>query len=173
MDRQKRTTYRYFKNFRKDNYFHDPEPLVPLVNNPTYIAQPDALRVARAVIPPAMPSRATMPIIPNVHADGGMLYGNQEAMPSAPQEFYQQGEMDDTQEPPKQWDDLSLAEKNAFIATAVKHGITNMEDIRKAYDELAQGNMNDYALQDNMNEETSPYNDDGSSIDQDSANVSS
>lgn len=46
-----------------------------------------------------------------------------------------------------------------------------MEDIRKAYDELAQGNMNDYALQDNMNEETSPYNDDGSSIDQDSANV--
>lgn len=46
-----------------------------------------------------------------------------------------------------------------------------MEDIRKAYDELAQGNMNDYALQDNTNEETSPYNDDGSSIDQDSANV--
>ena len=48
-----------------------------------------------------------------------------------------------TQEPPKQWDDLSLAEKNTFIANAVKHGITNMEDIRKAYDELAQGNMND------------------------------
>lgn len=46
-----------------------------------------------------------------------------------------------------------------------------MEDIRKAHDELAQGNMNDYALQDNTNEETSPYNDDGSSIDQDSANV--
>lgn len=53
----------------------------------------------------------------------------------------------------------------------MKHGITNMEDIRKAHDELAQGNMNDYALQDNTNEETSPYNDDGSSIDQDSANV--
>ena len=105
------------------------------------------------------------------HADGGMLYGNQEAMPSAPQEYYQQGETDNSQESPKQWDDLLLAEKNAFIATAVKHGITNMEDIRKAYDELAQGNMNDYALQDNMNEETSPYNDDGSSIDQDSANV--
>ncbi len=77
----------------------------------------------------------------------------------------------DTQESPKQWDDLSLAEKNAFIANAVKHGITNMEDIRKAYDELAQGNMNDYALQGNINEEISPYNDDGSSIDQDSANV--
>nr|DAG91838.1 MAG TPA: Lysozyme [Crassvirales sp.] len=77
----------------------------------------------------------------------------------------------DAQEPLKQWDDLSLTEKNTFIANAVKHGITNMEDIRKAYDELVQGNMNDYALQDNMNEEISPYNDDGSSIDQDSANV--
>ena len=77
----------------------------------------------------------------------------------------------ETQEPPEQWDDLSLAEKNAFIANAVKNGITSMEDIRKAYDELAQGNINDYALQDNINEEISPYNDDGSSIDQDSANV--
>lgn len=77
----------------------------------------------------------------------------------------------ETQEPPEQWDDLSLAEKNAFIANAVKYGITSMEDIRKAYDELAQGNINNYALQDNINEEISPYNDDGSSIDQDSANV--
>lgn len=77
----------------------------------------------------------------------------------------------ETHEPPKQWDDLSLAEKNAFIANAVKHGIASMEDIRKAYDELTQDNINDYALQDNINEEIPPYNDDGSSIDQDSANV--
>lgn len=77
----------------------------------------------------------------------------------------------ETQKPPKQWDDLSLAEKNAFIANAVKHGITSMKDIMKAYDKLAQGNINDLALQDNINEEISPYNDDGSSIDQDSTNV--
>ncbi len=67
-------------------------------------------------------------------------------MPDAQQEDYQddyQGEEATPQEAPRQWDELSLSEKNAFIASAVKHGITNMEDIKKAYTELSQGQMND------------------------------
>lgn len=107
-----------------------------------YIAQPDALRVARPIIPPTVPSRITVPVIPNAYAEGGMLYGNQEDMSSTPHEEYQQEGQENTQETPRQWDELSLAEKNAFIASAVKHGITNMEDIRNAYDELVQEQMN-------------------------------
>lgn len=110
-----------------------------------------------------------VPFISNMHAEGGMLYGSQVDMPSVPLEEYGQAMQDGTQEPFKQWDDLSLAEKNAFIATAVKHGMTNMDDIRKAYSELAQGNeVNDLASQGN---ESQPYNDDGSSVEQDTANV--
>lgn len=77
----------------------------------------------------------------HVHAEGGMLYGNEEDMPSAPQEEYQANQ-ETPQEAPKQWDELSLTEKNAFIASAVKHGITNMEDIRNAYNELIQEQAN-------------------------------
>ena len=78
------------------------------------------------------------------HAEGGMLYGNEGNMPNTPQEEYQDDyQSDDTvpQETPRQWDELSLSEKNAFIASAVKHGITNMEDIKNAYNELSQGQM--------------------------------
>lgn len=106
------------------------------------------------------------------YANGGMLYGNQGEMSNAPQEEYQQGETSDTYEQPRQWDDLSLAEKNAFIANAVKHGLTNMDDIRRAYNELAQSNgEGDYTPQDNLDEKSSPYNDDGSSVEQAPANV--
>ena len=78
------------------------------------------------------------------HAEGGMLYSNEGNMPNTPQEEYQDDyQSDDTvpQETPRQWDELSLSEKNAFIASAVKHGITNMEDIKNAYNELSQGQM--------------------------------
>lgn len=111
---------------------------------PTYIAQPDALRVTRPLVPPVVPAMTKVPIIsttPNVHAEGGMLYGNEEDMPSTPQEEYQANQ-ETPQESPKQWDELSLSEKNAFIASAVKHGITNMEDIRNAYNELIQEQAN-------------------------------
>lgn len=86
----------------------------------------------------------------HLHAAGGMLHGNQEYPASTPQEDYQQEEQGYTQEPPKQWDDLSLAEKNAFIATAVKHGITNMEDIRNTYNELTQEQLNGNDSMDDM-----------------------
>ena len=79
-------------------------------------------------------------------AEGGMLNGNQEAALNTPTGEYdtQDDTQDDTQEPPKQWDDLSLSEKNAFIASAVRHGITNIDEIRKAYNELSQeGNTAD------------------------------
>lgn len=84
------------------------------------------------------------------YADGGMLYGNQDVMPSTPQEDYQQGEQADYQVKPRQWDDLSLSEKNAFIANAVQHGITNMEDIRNAYNELTQEQLNGNDSMDDM-----------------------
>lgn len=84
------------------------------------------------------------------YAEGGMLYGNQDAMPSTPQEEYQQEEQENTQETPRQWDDLSLSEKNAFIANAVQHGITNMEDIRNAYNELMQEQLNGNDSMDDM-----------------------
>lgn len=84
------------------------------------------------------------------YADGGMLYGNQDVMPSTPQEDYQQGEQADYQVEPRQWDDLSLSEKNAFIANAVQHGITNMEDIRNAYNELMQEQLNGNDSMDDM-----------------------
>lgn len=84
------------------------------------------------------------------YADGGILYGNQDVMPSTPQEDYQQGEQADYQVEPRQWDDLSLSEKNAFIANAVQHGITNMEDIRNAYNELMQEQLNGNDSMDDM-----------------------
>lgn len=84
------------------------------------------------------------------YADGGMLYGNQDVMPSTPQEDYQQGEQADYQVKPRQWDDLSLSEKNAFIANAVQHGITNMGDIRNAYNELMQEQLNGNDSMDDM-----------------------
>ena len=133
--------------FRKNTYFQDPKPLVPVVNTPPYIAQPDALRVARPLVPPVVPEVHNVPFIsvtPNAYAEGGMLYGNEGNMPNTPQEEYQDDyQSDDTvpQETPRQWDELSLSEKNAFIASAVKHGITNMEDIKNAYNELSQGQM--------------------------------
>lgn len=81
------------------------------------------------------------------HAEGGMLYSGQEDMSYTPQEEYQdeyQNNIQDTpQEKPRQWDELSLSEKNAFIASAVKHGITNMEDIKRTYNELSQEQVND------------------------------
>lgn len=84
------------------------------------------------------------------YADGGMLYGNQDVMPSTPQEDYQQEEQADYQVKPRQWDELSLSEKNAFIANAVQHGIINMEDIRNAYNELIQEQLNDNDSMDDM-----------------------
>lgn len=154
MRKESRTTWKDNKgqhidtsrwNFRKNNYFQDPEPLVPVVNNPTYIAQPDALKVSRPLVPPAVPSRT---IMPNIHAEGGMLYGNQEAMSNVPNE--ESDTQDNAKESPKQWDDLSLSEKNAFIANAVQHGITNMEDIRNAYNELMQEQLNGNDSMDDM-----------------------
>ena len=135
-------------DFRKNTYFQDPEPTVPVVNTPTYIAQPDALRVAKPLVPPAVPVQQVpfISVSPNAYAEGGMLYGSQEDMPYTPQEEYQdeyQSNIEDTpQEKPRQWDELSLSEKNAFIASAVKHGITNMEDIKRAYNELSQEQVN-------------------------------
>lgn len=86
----------------------------------------------------------------HIHAEGGILYGNQEYPVNTPQEGYQQVEQADYQVKPRQWDDLSLSEKNAFIANAVQHGITNMEDIRNAYNELMQEQLNGNDSMDDM-----------------------
>jgi GH24 family phage-related lysozyme (muramidase) len=121
-------------------------PEVP-VNN---IAQPDALRVAKPLIPPVVPEVHNVPFIsvsPNAYAEGGMLYSGQDDVPYTPQEEYQDEYQNNVQDTPQEkqrlWDELSLSEKNAFIASAVKHGITNMEDIKRAYNELSQEQVND------------------------------
>lgn len=40
---------------------------------------------------------------------------------------------------PKQWEDLSLSEKNDVMAAAVRNGITNLHDIRQKWNEFADG----------------------------------
>ena len=43
------------------------------------------------------------------------------------------GEMD----APKHWEELSMADKSDAIASAVRNGVTTLEDIRKAWDDYA------------------------------------
>ncbi len=51
----------------------------------------------------------------NIHADGGSLEGL------------------------RKWDELSLEEKSEIMRTAVQRGITRLDEIRKAYNEYAEG----------------------------------
>ena len=49
---------------------------------------------------------------------------------------------------PKKWDDMSMAEVADVIKVAVKHGITNLQDIKKRYNEFAEGGQDDNDTQD-------------------------
>ena len=45
------------------------------------------------------------------------------------------------------WDNLSMGEKSEMMKVAVKHGITNLSDIRKKYNEYAEGgDVNPYTV---------------------------
>lgn len=58
------------------------------------------------------------------------------------------------------WDDLTLSEKSAMMQVAVRNGLRNLEDIRKAYNEFAEGgNLSDdeyYSIMERVAEENNP-----------------
>lgn len=103
---------------------------------------------------------------PNSYKDIDILhYPWQQPEPFEPKKIYAEG---GEIEKPKMWDALSLKDKSDIMASAVKNGLTTLQEIRQKWNEFAEGgNMN---VQDPSEEDipaTYPYKVKGLDIDAD------
>lgn len=142
-DRRERERDYYFSGFSTPEMAPVIPVPVPVTETPKVIftEQPDALRNYRQPVTPSNIRRdAYKAMQDKVNFNRFMnSISIQNTLPSAFESQFNLHSEGGQMETVKLWEELSIPEKAAMMRVAVKNGITNLQDIKREYNEFAKG----------------------------------